>query len=68
METATKSAPIKRLTTYLKESFTELKKVVWPTREETTKETIAVILACLGVGVFLGALDFGFSYLLKLVI
>lgn len=68
METATKQSPIKRLISYLRDSYAELKKVVWPTREETVKETVAVIVACVAVAVFLGALDFGFSYLLKLVI
>ncbi|OGM91269.1 preprotein translocase subunit SecE [Candidatus Wolfebacteria bacterium RIFCSPHIGHO2_01_FULL_48_22] len=46
---------------YLTESYTELKKVNWPTRQETTKLTLIVIGFSLGVAIFLGILDIIFS-------
>ncbi|MBI4132891.1 MAG: preprotein translocase subunit SecE [Candidatus Sungbacteria bacterium] len=56
---------LERLTTFLKEARIELKKVTWPTRRDTVRYTLAVILLSLAVAVFLGALDVGFTYLLN---
>ncbi len=41
----------------------ELKKVTWPSRRDTVRLTIMVIIVCVAVGLFLGALDYGFSEL-----
>ena len=46
----------------------ELKKVAWPTRKETIKNTLLVIGVSLGVAVFLGALDYLFTIILESVI
>ncbi|MBI5071587.1 preprotein translocase subunit SecE [Candidatus Falkowbacteria bacterium] len=54
-----------KLTNYLRESYQELKKVVWPTRRETINHTLVVIGISLGVAAFLGALDFLFTWLLE---
>jgi len=35
----------------------ELKKVTWPTRAETVKLTVAVIIISVAVGLFVGGLD-----------
>lgn len=43
---------------FLKEVREELKKVAWPTREQTIRYTVLVILVALCVGVFLGGLDY----------
>ena len=42
-----------------------MKKVNWPTRQETMRFTIIVIALSLAVAVFLGALDFVFAALLN---
>ena len=42
----------------------ELRKVVWPTRQETMRLTIMVLVVCLIVGLVLGAVDYGFSGLI----
>ena len=42
---------------FLKEVVAELKKVTWPTREETIKLTAVVIAISVIVGVFIGGLD-----------
>jgi len=57
-----------KLVTYIKESKDELKKVVWPSRKETTKYTILVIGVSFVTAVFLGALDFGLNIVLERVI
>lgn len=51
-----------RITIFLKEVRTELKKVNWPTRQETIKYTLIVIGVSLAVAVFLGGLDFIFTW------
>ena len=43
---------------FLKEVQEELKKVVWPTREEVIRLTVVVMLVSLIVGLFLGGIDF----------
>ena len=40
------------------EVIEELKKVIWPTREQTIRYTALVIIIAVAVGVFLGALDY----------
>ncbi len=47
--------------TYFVESYAELKKVNWPTRQETIRLTLIVIGFSLGVAIFLGILDILFS-------
>lgn len=55
----------KNLVIYLKEVKTEAKKVNWPTRKETMKYTLVVIAIAMAVAIFLGALDFIFTLILK---
>lgn len=54
-----------RLTTFLKEARIELKKVTWPTREETIRYTMTVIVISVVVAFFLGGLDFIFQFILN---
>ena len=50
---------------FLKEVRLELKRVTWPTRQETIKHTLIVIGLSMAVAAFLGGLDFLFSWLLN---
>ncbi|MFA5355477.1 MAG: preprotein translocase subunit SecE [Candidatus Paceibacterota bacterium] len=50
--------------TYFKEVRLEMKKVNWPSREQTTKYTLIVIGMALVVSAYLGSLDFLFNTLL----
>ena len=43
--------------TFLQETLSELKKAVWPSKEETTRLTVIVIVLAVVVGIFLGGLD-----------
>ncbi len=54
---------LNRIVTFLKEVKVELKKVNWPTRKQTIKYTLIVIGVSLAVAVFLGGLDFLFTWL-----
>ena len=56
---------IQKAITFLKEVQLELKKVNWPTRQETVRYTVIVIAASFVIAAFLGALDFVFTLLLE---
>jgi preprotein translocase subunit SecE len=47
---------------YLKETRAELRKVVWPTREETKNLTIIVVGVTIAMAIFLGILDYIFQW------
>jgi preprotein translocase subunit SecE len=53
---------------FLKEVRDELKKVVWPTRDEIIRLTGVVILISVVVGIFLGGTDFILTKLIGLLI
>ena len=42
---------------FIRESWAELKKVDWPSRNQTVQGTIVVIIACAVVGAYLWGLD-----------
>lgn len=52
---------VNKLVQYIKDSVSELKKVTWPTKKQTTNYTIVVIALSLGIAVFFGILDYFFS-------
>lgn len=54
-----------RIVTFLKEARVELRKVTWPSREDTIRFTMAVIIVSGAVAFFLGGLDFAFQYILN---
>jgi preprotein translocase subunit SecE len=51
---------------YLKEVKVELSKVTWPTRAESLKLTVVILVASLAVGLYIGGLDLIFTNLLGL--
>ncbi len=50
---------------FLKEAKAELTKVVWPSRKETIRITLGVILLSVVVAAFLGAVDYGLTRLVE---
>ena len=54
--------------TLLRDVRNELRKVEWPTREELTKLTAAVVALSAVVGLFLGGVDFIFQEVIKILI
>ena len=52
---------------FARDIIDELRKVTWPTRRETIRLTIMVLIVCAAVGIFLGAIDYGFSELVAKV-
>lgn len=53
---------------FLQETLDELKKVTWPKQDEVIRLTILVIVVSLGVGIFIGGLDFVFTKLTEIII
>ncbi|MCL5114046.1 MAG: preprotein translocase subunit SecE [Patescibacteria group bacterium] len=53
---------------FLKEVQDELKKVVWPTRDEIIRLTFIVIIISFIVGFFLGGIDFLLTKITQLMI
>jgi preprotein translocase subunit SecE len=49
--------------TFFKEVSVELKKVSWPTRQQTISATVVVIVLTIIISVFLGIIDFGLGRL-----
>jgi len=54
-----------KITTFLKEVRLEVKKVNWPTRQQTIRYTLIILGISLVIAVFLGGLDFLFTILLE---
>jgi len=57
-----------KLFLYFKQVKTEVKKINWPTREETIRYSLTVVVISAAVAFFLGGLDFVFQSLLKKLI
>lgn len=57
-----------RIVQFIKESRTELKKVVWPTREETIRHTLTVIIMSAALALFLGGADYALQFILKIFV
>ena len=54
-----------KLINFLKEVKMEVRKINWPSREQTTRYTLVVLGVSLAVAMFLGGLDFLFTMLLE---
>jgi preprotein translocase subunit SecE len=53
------------ITRYFRETWAELKKVRWPTREEAKNLTLIVLAVTAGMALLMGSLDLFFSWELK---
>ena len=53
---------------FLSESRFELRKVVWPTRQEAMRTTWVVIIAVAVLSLVLAAFDLGIQFLVKLIL
>ena len=54
---------IARIRRYIEESYSELKKVTWPTREQVRNLTVLVFVVSFAIGLYITVLDFAFSQL-----
>jgi len=56
-----------RTTSYMNEVMVELSKVTWPTRKETYRATVIVLVTVLIAGMLLGGLDALWTWLLRFI-
>ena len=52
---------------FFKESKAELKKVVWPTKDDVLSSIKVVLISTIVTALILGALDLGFTQLFRLI-
>ena len=57
-----------KISDFLKGIKTEFKKIVWPTKDDIVRETIAVISSSIAIGIIISILDFIFKFLLNFVL
>ncbi len=57
-----------RRTKFISDIIAELKKVVWPTRQEATYLTTIVIIVTIVVALALWAIDMGFSVVMNFIL
>ena len=53
---------------FVSDAIGELRRVTWPTRQETFRLTWMVIIIAGAIGLFLGLVDVGFSRLFEVVL
>ena len=56
------------LTDYIRETRAELRKVVWPTREEAINLTTIVVVTILTMSIFFGAVDYVLTAVFRLLL
>jgi len=59
---------IEKTTQFFREVKIELKKVTWPSRNQTIGSTVVVILLVMIISLFLGMVDIGLSNLVRVVL
>jgi preprotein translocase subunit SecE len=59
---------IKKVINFVREAYIELKKSVWLSKQQMIQSTIFVFIVVFIVAVYVGAIDWGLSMLLGLVL
>jgi preprotein translocase subunit SecE len=58
---------VRRLRRYLQESWSELKKVAWPTRDQVRNLTVLVFIVSAAIGIFIAFWDLVFTEVVRLI-
>lgn len=58
---------MRRIRRYFQESWSELKKVAWPTRDQVRNLTVLVFIVSAAIGVFIAAWDYVFTEVVRLI-
>ena len=58
---------MKKITTYIEEVITEMRKVNWPKRKELVSNTIITLLASMALALFIFGADRVISFILDLI-
>jgi len=54
--------------TFFKETYDELKKVVWPTKNDVIRLTGVVLTISIVIGLYIGGLDYVFTTVMKTIL
>ena len=57
-----------KIKTFLKEVYSELKKVTWLSRKDVVRSTISVGVVVMLVSIYIGLVDLGLTELMKLIL
>lgn len=68
VKTESRPNPVTRFIRYVEACRAELRKVTWPTLQETRKATIAVLVFIGIMAIILGLIDLGLSSLIKTIL
>jgi preprotein translocase subunit SecE len=58
---------VRRIRRFLDESWSELKKVSWPTRDQVRNLTVLVFAVSAAIGLFIAVWDFVFTEAVRLI-
>jgi len=58
---------VRRIRRFIDESWSELKKVSWPTRDQVRNLTVLVFAVSAGIGFFIAVWDFVFTEAVRLI-
>jgi preprotein translocase SecE subunit len=58
---------VRRLRRYLQESWSELKKVAWPTRDQVRNLTVLVFIVSAAIGIFIAFWDLVFTEVIRVI-
>ena len=64
---ATKNAQTSKVSSFIKGVKAEFNKIMWPTREDITKQTTAVVIISVIIGALIAVFDYAFGYLVNLI-
>ncbi|MBO5853042.1 MAG: preprotein translocase subunit SecE [Clostridia bacterium] len=67
LEGKAKKTILQRLIATLRDYKSELKKIVWPGRNDVIKNTLVVLVICLIIGIFIWLVDFGLGSLMNFI-
>jgi preprotein translocase subunit SecE len=56
---------VRRIRRFIEESWSELKKVTWPTREQVRNLTLLVFVISGAVGLFIAVFDIAFDLIIQ---
>ena len=64
---ATKTAQESKVSSFIKGVKAEFNKIMWPTREDITKQTTAVVIISVIIGALIAVFDYAFGYLINFI-
>ncbi|WP_026661007.1 preprotein translocase subunit SecE [Butyrivibrio sp. AC2005] len=64
---ATKTAQESKVSSFIKGVKAEFNKIMWPSREDITKQTTAVVIISVIIGALIAVFDYAFGYLINFI-